>query len=87
MPRKAPIDTTGALYHIIGRIIGGWEAVKGLRESGNYQKGDERILGDGDFVIKVLSQADEQLQMKYRISREGYDLERLIKRVADPLID
>jgi len=24
-------------------------------------KGDERILGDGDFVISVLSEADERL--------------------------
>lgn len=76
---KRPELTGGGLL----RSIGGWEAVKGLRESGEYQKGDERILGDGDFVTKVLSQADEQLQMKYRMRREGYDLERLIKRVAE----
>jgi nucleotide-binding universal stress UspA family protein len=25
--------------------------VKALRRSGSYQKGDERIFGDGDFVM------------------------------------
>ncbi|MBN1625369.1 MAG: transposase [Deltaproteobacteria bacterium] len=79
---KRPELTGGGLL----RSIGGWEAVKGLRESGEYQKGDERILGDGDFVTKVLSQADEQLQMKYRMRMEGYNLESLIKRVAEIMV-
>jgi hypothetical protein len=57
--------------------------VKALRRSGAYQKGDERILGDGDFVSEVLSQADEQFQQKYRLQAEGYDLGKLIDRVAE----
>ena len=65
------------------RSQGGWEAVKALRKSGSYQKGDERILGDGDFVEKVLSQAEEKFQKKYQIRAEGYDLEKLIRRVAE----
>jgi len=65
------------------RSQGGWSAVKALRRSGAYQKGDERILGDGDFVNDVLCQAEEQLQKKYRIQSEGYDLEKLIERVAE----
>jgi hypothetical protein len=36
---------------------GGWSAIKALRRIGAYQKGDERILGDSDFVKKVLAQA------------------------------
>ena len=32
------------------RSVGGWSAVRALRKMGAYQKGDERILGDGDFV-------------------------------------
>lgn len=65
------------------RSHGGWAAVNALRRSGAYQKGDERILGDGDFVNEVLSQANEQLQRKYRIQAEGYDLNKLIDRVAE----
>ncbi len=65
------------------RSHGRWAAVKALRRSGAYQKGDERILGDGDFVKEVLSQANEQLQNKYRIRAEGYDLNTLVDRVAE----
>ena len=65
------------------RSQGGWAAVKALRRSGAYQKGDERILGDSDFVEEVLSQADEELQQKYRMQAEGYDLEKLLQRVAE----
>jgi len=38
------------------RSAGGWSAIKALRRIGAYQKGDERILGDSDFVKKVLAQ-------------------------------
>jgi REP element-mobilizing transposase RayT len=65
------------------RSQGGWAAVKALRRSGAYQKGDERILGDSDFVEQVLSQADEQLQQRYRMQAEGYDLDKLVQRVAE----
>ena len=43
---------------------GGWAAVKALRRSGEYQKGDERILGDAAFVDEVLSQAEEHRERK-----------------------
>ena len=65
------------------RSQGGWKAVKALRRSGEYQKGDERILGEGDFVNEVLMQAEEQLEQKYRMQAERYDLDRLIERVAE----
>jgi putative transposase len=64
------------------RSHGGWAGVTALRRSGDYQKGDERLLGDGDFVDEVLSQAEEQLQERYRIQAEGYDLDMLIEGVG-----
>ncbi len=36
---------------------------------GFQQKADERILGDGDFVAKVLAEAKEQLERKYRLNK------------------
>jgi putative transposase len=64
------------------RSHGGWTGIKLLRESGNYQKGDERILGDGAFVNEVLAKAEERFKDKYRLKAEGYDLDKLIDRVA-----
>jgi len=54
-----------------------------LRRSGEYQKGDERILGDGDFVDEVLSQVEEHLEERYRLQVEGYDLDKLIEQVGE----
>ncbi|HJX34673.1 MAG TPA: transposase [Desulfatiglandales bacterium] len=65
------------------RSHGGWVGIKALRESGDYQKGDERILGNGAFVNEVLSKAEENLKDKYRLKAEGYDFEKLICRVAE----
>ena len=45
------------------RSQGGWAAVKELRQAKTYQKGDERILGDGDFVEEVLRKSEEKLDM------------------------
>jgi len=41
------------------RSRGGWAELKGIRLKGrNRVKGDERILGDTDFVIEVLAEAN-----------------------------
>jgi len=65
------------------RSIGGWAALKGVRKVGIRVKGDERILGDSDFVINVLESADEKLERKYNLKAKGYDFNRLIERVAE----
>jgi len=65
------------------RSHGGWTGVKLLRETGDYQKGDERILGDGGFVKEVLSKTEEKFKKKYRLKAEGYDLKKLVKRVSE----
>lgn len=64
------------------RSIGGWMEVKGLRKGQNRLKGDERILGDSSFVLEALKASEEQLERAYRLRAEGYDLEKLARRVA-----
>ena len=64
------------------RSIGGWTALKGLRKAGIRVKGDERILGDSDFVENVLRSAQEELEQKYDLQARGYDFNRAAQRVA-----
>ena len=64
------------------RSAGGWEGVKALREEKVYQKNDERILGDSNFVEQVMSSADEAMERKYKLSAEGVDLDSLTNRVS-----
>jgi len=44
------------------RSYGGWSAVLSLRKSEDKIAGDQRILGTGDFVEKVLSESGEPLR-------------------------
>ncbi len=57
--------------------------MKALRKRGGYQKGDERILGDGEFVERALAQAEETFERRYRLQAEGYDFGKVVERVAE----
>jgi putative transposase len=66
------------------RSLGGWEEVKKVRLTGQDRvKGDERILGTGDFVDDILSLAEEKYTRRYELKRLGYDLRRVQGRVAE----
>ena len=62
---------------------GGWKILKGLRKEGIRVKGDERILGDGDFVKQILESAEEALAMRYDLEARGYDFNRVVERAAE----
>ena len=64
------------------RSAGGWSAVKAIRRGMERVKGDERILGDGDFVESVLKRAQERLSQRYELQAKGYDFDWLVSRVA-----
>jgi len=64
------------------RSLGGWEAVKGSRRKGERIKGDERILGDGEFVEEALRSSQEYFERRYRYRALGYDYHWLVGRVA-----
>jgi len=65
------------------RSYGGWSGVLALRKAKSYQKGDERILGDGEFVEQVLASAEENLDRIYYLKAKGFELEDVLNRVAD----
>jgi hypothetical protein len=76
---KRPDLTGGGII----RSTGGWVALKEYRKAGIRIKGDERILGDSDFVENVLKSAEEGFEQKYDLKTKGYDIERIIYRVAE----
>jgi REP element-mobilizing transposase RayT len=78
---RRPDLTGGGLL----RSSGGWFALKASRKAGIRLKGDERILGDSDFVENVLKTAGESLEKKYKYKVGGYDFEHAAKRVAEVL--
>lgn len=64
------------------RSAGGWEGIGLLRGKKDFWRGDERILGDGDFVSDILKRVEETLQKKERMRRDGWDLDRLVEKVC-----
>ncbi len=67
------------------RSAGGWEGVKALREEKVYQRNDERILGDGDFVGRVPASAEEAMEKRYALRARGVDLATITSRVSEEL--
>jgi putative transposase len=64
------------------RSLGGWKEIrKNPLRKGERIKGDERILGDSDFVIQVLSGAEENFERRYEFKRLGYDFESILVKV------
>jgi len=64
------------------RSVGGWHALKDLRKIKAYMKGDERILGDSDFVESVLLSCQDEYERKYLLKTRGYDFDAVVDRVA-----
>ena len=60
------------------RSAGGWSEVKTLRRRGAPELGDERILGSGDFVERILKEAEARMQRQYRNRERVKRVERLI---------
>jgi hypothetical protein len=50
------------------RSLGGWSEVKSLRQRGAKELCDERILGSGDFVERIMKEAEARWQ-RYQIAR------------------
>lgn len=65
------------------RSAGGWGVLKSLRRMNIHFKSDERILGDSDFVERVLCGATEKMERRYRLEAMGYDFDTIVERVSE----
>ena len=65
------------------RSYGGWqEAIRGNKDH-ETRIGDERILGDSQFVRRVLDEDDISLDEVTRLKQAGWDLEELIAYICE----
>jgi putative transposase len=60
------------------RSVGGWSEVKSQRRRGKQELADQRILGSGDFVQRIIREAETQAQRQYPGKERGRKVERLI---------
>jgi putative transposase len=78
---KRPDLTGGGLV----RSAGGWQSLVSTRRIDDYRKGDERILGDSDFVDEALNAASDGFEKKSYYQQKGLGLDWLVRVVADLL--
>ena len=77
---RRPELTGGGLI----RSLGGWAATKKMRlKDQDRLKGNERILGDSDFVTSILAEANENLDRYYKIKSRGYTTEKVENRLME----
>ena len=62
------------------RTHGGWTEIS---KSPQRLKGDVRVLGDSQFVLDVLSQAQQELEHRYRLKIMGVDFPFVERRVLE----
>ncbi len=61
------------------RSQGGWSQVLAMRRRGRKEDFDERILGGGDFVSKVLKEAEERHLRQFKVRRAGKTIQNILE--------
>jgi REP element-mobilizing transposase RayT len=64
------------------RSAGGWEKVRELGKTGEFWTGDERILGEGDFVTETLKKSMTQMNLNEKMQSQGWSLEKIADEVC-----
>jgi putative transposase len=64
------------------RSAGGWSQVRSLRRKGDQPLADERILGGGVFVERLLADVAERTKHTLRVSGKGPALGTLARKVT-----
>jgi len=64
------------------RSMGGWSEVVSLRRKGEREASDERVLGGGEFVERMLEEAEERIKETLRWRKQGMDLKGLLGEIA-----
>lgn len=64
------------------RSLGGWSQVVSLRRENERVLADERVLGTGDFVQRVLEEADEQIKYQLGDNERRNKAQELIEQTC-----
>ena len=65
------------------RSLGGWSQVRSMRKKGGRVLTDERILGGGAFVEKVLNEADEKVHYQFTAAGRRSRIAAVIQEACD----
>jgi len=64
------------------RSLGGWSAVKAMRRSGDRELCDDRILGSGEFVERIIKEADAKIKYQLPVKEHGQKIDEFISKIC-----
>ena len=64
------------------RSLGGWSAVKAMRRSGDRELSDDRILGSGEFVERIIKEADAKIKYQLPVKEQDQKINEFITKVC-----
>ena len=64
------------------RSQGGWSAVKALRRSGQRELSDARILGSGEFVERMIKEAEARIKYQLPVKEQNQKIDQFITKVC-----
>jgi REP-associated tyrosine transposase len=64
------------------RSMGGWSVVKSMRRDGARELSDERILGSGDFVKRIIDEADLKTKYQFSLAERIQQAEKYIQKAC-----
>jgi putative transposase len=64
------------------RTLGGWSQVVSHRKSGEKIVTDQRILGQGDFVERILGEADKRIKSQLSVNERQIKAEKKIHEIC-----
>ena len=64
------------------RSVGRWSEVVSMRRRGERQLSDERILGSGEFVQRILEEAEERIRNYYTADEKKAKIREVVKETC-----
>jgi putative transposase len=64
------------------RSMGGWSVVKAMRRLGEHELSDERILGGGEFVERIIKEAEEKIKYQLSVSEHPQKIDELMTKIC-----
>jgi len=64
------------------RSLGGWSAVKAMRRSGGRELSDDRILGSGEFVERIIKEAEAKIKFQLPVSENHQKINEYISKIC-----
>jgi len=64
------------------RSLGGWSAVNAMRRSGDRELSDDRLLGNGEFVERIIKEAEAKIKYQLPVKEHHQKIDEFIARIC-----